>query len=199
MTDNKDSTSASDNTEEPVQVTNKYDSTQLKNAIDDEVRRFFGKERDYQEGHLHTDIKLVLGYGSCLLAGGAFLFEYYSSFDEAKPVLWVSVIVFWILQAISWIYTTFVEKNEIFVGYKHDPKTGERHGIVTVSADAHRHSPLYTLTLRFQDQVHHKVSTIKGEKNVNTWFTEEGVLVKEALDKDLQEWDEQLILKMHKD
>lgn len=67
----------------------------------------------------------MLGYGSCLLAGGAFLFEYYSSFEEAKPVLWVSVIVFWILQAISWIYTSFVEKNEIFVGYKHDPKTGE--------------------------------------------------------------------------
>lgn len=34
-----DCTSASDNSEEPVQVTNKYDSTQLKNAIDDEVRR----------------------------------------------------------------------------------------------------------------------------------------------------------------
>ena len=67
---------------------------------------------------MHTDIKLLLGYSSCLLAGGAFLFEYYTSFDEAKPILLVSVAVFWLLQAISWMYSTLIEKNEIFVGYK---------------------------------------------------------------------------------
>lgn len=43
------------------------------------------------------------------------------------------------------------------------------------------------------------MSTHKIEKNVNTWFTEEGVLVKEALDKDLKEGDEALIRKMHKE
>lgn len=74
---------------------------------------------------MHTDVKLLVGYSSCLLAGGAFLFEYYTSFEEAKPIVAVAVVVFWILQAFFWLYTTFVEKNVIYIGYKQDAKSGE--------------------------------------------------------------------------
>ncbi|KAI9310951.1 microsomal signal peptidase 25 kDa subunit-domain-containing protein [Dichotomocladium elegans] len=185
--------------EEPVQVTNKYDATQLKNAIDDEVRRYFGNERDYKEGHLHMDVKLLLGYGSCALAAGAFLIEYYTSFEEAKPTLWAAVIVFWILQVMLWAYTVFVEKSEIFVGYKHDKSSGKRVGTMTVEGVMNRYSSLYTLTLHFQDQDHNKLSFYKLEKSVAGWFTEDGKLDKKALDRDLKDADESLVRQIHKD
>lgn len=89
------------------------------------VYQYYTVEEGYKEGHLHTDVKLLVGYSSCLLAGGAFLFEYYTSFEEAKPIVTVAVVVFWILQAFFWLYTTFVEKNVVYIGYKQDVKSGE--------------------------------------------------------------------------
>ncbi|KAI9253493.1 signal peptidase complex subunit 2, partial [Phascolomyces articulosus] len=153
----------------------------------------------YSEGHLHTDIKLLLGYSSCVLAGGAFLFEYYTSFQEAKPILLCSVIVFWILQACSWAYSVFVEQNEIFVGYKNDSKTSERQGILTISSEMKRYSPTYIIQMQYQDQKLHKITKTKLEKNVASWFTEDGVLVAENVDKDIEEQAASLLRQIHKD
>lgn len=73
---------------------------------------------------MHTDIKLLLGYFSAALAAAAFAYEYYTSFEVAKPMVAVSVGVYWVTQLILYCYTTFVEKNEIFIGYKND-KSGQ--------------------------------------------------------------------------
>ncbi|KAG1445494.1 hypothetical protein G6F56_009895 [Rhizopus delemar] len=67
----------------PVELTNKYDGTQLKNAVDDEISRFYGKNKQYIQSYKHTDIKLFLGYVSCFIAGGSFYYEYKTSFREA--------------------------------------------------------------------------------------------------------------------
>ncbi|KAI8139035.1 signal peptidase complex subunit 2 [Fennellomyces sp. T-0311] len=197
MTDTKEQDTT--NAEEPVEISNKYDGTQIKNAVDDQVRKFLGSEEGgYKEGHVHTDIKLLLGYSSCLLAGGAFLFEYYTSFEEAKPILLVAVVVFWLLQGTSWLYGALIEQNEIFVGYKTDAK-GERQGILTVSSEMQKYSPDYTIQMQYQDQVAHKVTKIKLTKNASSWFTEDGVLATEAVNKDLKEQNESLTRQMHKD
>ncbi|KAL1936643.1 hypothetical protein VTP01DRAFT_777 [Rhizomucor pusillus] len=182
--------------EEPIQI-NKYDCTQLKNAIDDEVKRYYSVEEGYQEGHLHTDVKLLVGYSSCLLAGGAFLFEYYTSFEEAKPIVAVAVVVFWILQAFFWLYTTFVEKNVIYIGYKQDAKSGERLGTLTVSSKMEQYSPIYEMTYEYVDSVLKKGVSRQMKTNVSTWFTEDGILVKEALDKDLKEAASGLLSQLH--
>ncbi|KAI7857486.1 signal peptidase complex subunit 2 [Circinella umbellata] len=188
------------NPEESVEISNKFDGTQVKNAVDDQVRKYFGSEKsDYVEGHVHTDIKLLLGYSSCLLAGGAFLFEYYTSFQEAKPILLCSVIIFWLLQGVLWSYSAFVEQNEIFVGYKNDPKTRERQGILTISSEMKRYSPTYIIQMKYQDQKLHKTTQTKLEKNVASWFTEDGVLATEIVDKDIQEQVASLLRQVHKD
>jgi signal peptidase complex subunit 2 len=53
---------------------------------------------------------------SCLIAGGAFYYEYKTSFNEAIAVTTACVVVYWIIQAISFAYYYFVEQNEIFSG-----------------------------------------------------------------------------------
>ncbi|CAO3668197.1 unnamed protein product [Rhizopus stolonifer] len=112
-------TATKDTSEEklaPVELTNKYDGTQLKNAVDDEISRFYGKNQQYIQSYKHTDIKLFLGYVSCFIAGGSFYYEYKTSFREAINVTTISVIVFWILQLLIIVYTYFVENNQIFKG-----------------------------------------------------------------------------------
>ncbi|KAI9488192.1 microsomal signal peptidase 25 kDa subunit-domain-containing protein [Zychaea mexicana] len=198
--DNSSITSSVEEDQESVEISNKYDGTQIKNAVDDQVRKHFGSDKSgYVEGHVHTDIKLLLGYSSCILAGAAFLFEYYTSFQEAKPVLLCSVIVFWLLQGVSWAYSIFVEQNEIFVGYKNDPKTRDRQGILTISSEMSRYSPMYTIHMQYQDQILHKTTKIKLEKNVSSWFTEDGVLAAELVDKDLEKQAASLLRQVHQD
>lgn len=65
---------------------------------------------------MHTDVKLISGYVSCLIAAGAFWNEYKSSFSEALPVTILCVAVYWAIQLVAFVYSYFVEKNEIFVG-----------------------------------------------------------------------------------
>lgn len=53
---------------------------------------------------------------SCFIAGGAFLYEYKTSFNEALPTTTICVIVYWIIQAIAFGYSYLIEKDDIFVG-----------------------------------------------------------------------------------
>ncbi|CAO3646453.1 unnamed protein product [Mucor hiemalis] len=148
---------------EPVEVTNKFDATQLKNAVDDELARFYTTEQNFKQSHLHTDIKLLLGYVSCFIAGGAFLYEYKTSFNGP--------------------FNFVVEKNEIFVGTQ--KVDGKVTGTLTISGKFDKFSPKYDLTFDYTDKSTGKSSTYKVEPNVAKWFTTKGRLVTEAMDKDL--------------
>lgn len=53
---------------------------------------------------------------SCFIAGGAFLYEYKTSFNEAIQVTTICVVIYWIIQATAFAYSFLAEKNEIFVG-----------------------------------------------------------------------------------
>ena len=70
---------------------------------------------------------------------------------------------------------------------------------MTVSSEMPKFSPDYTLEMQYQDQVLHKTTKIKLTKNTSSWFTEDGVLVKEAVDKDLKEQAASLTRQIHKD
>lgn len=60
----------------------------------------------------------MLGYVSCFIAGGAFLYEYKTSFNEALKITTVCVIAYWIIQIIALGYSYIFEKDEIFAGAK---------------------------------------------------------------------------------
>ncbi|KAI7899097.1 microsomal signal peptidase 25 kDa subunit-domain-containing protein [Cokeromyces recurvatus] len=171
---------------DPVEVTNKYDATQLRNAVDDELSRYYSKEQHFTQSHVHTDFKLILGFISCFIAGGAFLNEYKTSFNEALHVTTMCVIVYWILQSILLVYTYFVEKGEIFVG--HQKVDGKVTGTLKISSEFDKTSPLYKLTMVYSDRVKGKTVQSVVNPNMTTWFNEKGVLIREVMDKDLNNY-----------
>ncbi|KAI8984758.1 signal peptidase complex subunit 2 [Mycotypha africana] len=180
-----------------LDVSNKYDLTQLKNAVDDEISRYFSKEQNFKQSYRHTDIKLALGYASCIVAAGAFYYEYKTSFREALNVTTVAVIVFWVLQALLFTYSLFVEKNEIFRGTQ--IVDGKAIGTLSVTGKIKKHSPMYQLTFTYQDKATSKSVANEVETNITTWFNTKGVLVKEVMDKSLDTSLADVKQKLHKD
>lgn len=58
-------------------------------------------------------------------------------------------------------------------------------GTLQISGKLDKFSPKYELTFNYTDKSTGKSATYKVEPNVATWFTTKGVLVNEAMDKDL--------------
>ncbi|KAI8637314.1 signal peptidase complex subunit 2 [Parasitella parasitica] len=184
-------------TNEPVQVSNKYDGTQIKNAVDDEISRFFSKEQNFSQSHIHTDIKLLLGYVSCFIAGGSFLYEYKTSFYDALTVTTACVIVYWTIQSISLAYGYLVEKDELFAGTK--KVDGKGTSTLKVSGKIDKHSPKYQLCFNYTDIRAGKTVSYKVEPNVTAWFDTKGVLVQQAMDSDLSTYLSTLVQKLHQE
>ncbi|KAI9478011.1 MAG: signal peptidase complex subunit 2 [Benjaminiella poitrasii] len=180
---------------ELVEVTNKYDATQLRNAVDDELSRYYSEEQNFTQSHVHTDFKLAIGFVSCLIAGGAFLNEYKTSFNDALNTTTICVIVYWILQTILFAYSYFFEKNEIFVG--HQKVDGKVAGTLKISAEFDKTSPIYKLTMHFTSQGKTVQSIV--DAIMPTWFNTKGVLVREAMDKDLNNYLLSLKQKLHEE
>ncbi|KAG2190352.1 hypothetical protein INT46_003206 [Mucor plumbeus] len=189
--------SQTETTNEPVQVSNKYDCTQIKNAVDDELSRYFSEDQKFNQSHVHTDIKLLLGYVSCFIAGGSFLYEYKTSFNDALTVTTICVIVYWILQTISFVYGYLVEKDELFSGIK--KIDGKTISALKVSGKIDKYSPIYELCLNYTDISTGKTVSNKIEPNVATWFDTKGVLVKQAIDSDLNTYLSTLVQKIHQE
>ena len=75
----------------------------------------------------------------------------------------------------------------------------KRQGILTISSEMKRYSPTYIIHMKYQDQKLHKTTQTKLEKNVASWFTEDGVLATEIVDKDVQELAVSLLRQIHKE
>lgn len=60
-----------------------------------------------------------------------------------------------------------------------------------------QYSPIYEMTYEYVDSVLKKGVSRQMKTNVSTWFTEDGILVKEALDKDLKEAASGLLSQLH--
>ncbi|GAA5802351.1 hypothetical protein HPULCUR_007815 [Helicostylum pulchrum] len=178
---------------EPVEVSNVYDGTQLKNAVDDELARFYSTDLKFTQSHVHTDVKLFLGYISCFIAGGAFFYEYKTSFTEALTVTTLCVVAYWIIQTIAFAYTYLVEKDQIFIGYQ--KVNGKVTGSLTISGSMDKYSSIYKLNMTYKSNG--KSVSYQVEPNVARWFTTKGVMVPEAMDKDLTTFLTTLKNKLH--
>ncbi|KAM3581125.1 hypothetical protein VKS41_006565 [Umbelopsis sp. WA50703] len=157
---------------------NKYNATELKHAVDDHLRKFLSNDLEYTESHQHIDVKLALGYLSCIFAAVATYYEWKVKFEKAKPVTLVCVVAYFILNTVAWAYALFVEKDEVFLGSKNGMT-------VTVSTKLKKHSQDYKIVFKLKDQSG-KTGEYTLEGKFGNWFNEDGVLVPPALEKDLK-------------
>lgn len=104
---------------EPAQINN-LNAADLKNACDDALKhvrvstllfsrlghinfvrlQFLSHPDLFRQNHVHTDVRLALGWACVLVAFGTGLYGYKIEFEQAKPVVWVGVIL-WVIQKLS--------------------------------------------------------------------------------------------------
>ena len=65
---------------------------------------------------LHPTVHLALGYSSVIISLGAVLYCLSVTFEESKPILWVAVVGYSVLQSALWAWKRWVEKGEVFRG-----------------------------------------------------------------------------------
>ncbi|CAG8483703.1 5521_t:CDS:2 [Ambispora leptoticha] len=181
--------------EEPIKV-NKWNLSELKNACDDHVQKYLTTKAQYCQHHVHTDVKLFLGYVSCVFAlvGGSY--TYFTPFQESKDVTLVCVIAYLILNTLMVAYSLFVEKDTIFVGCPMGmDKNSEKYHKLIIHTTTKRYSDIYNITF----EVKHKNDASRASSSINNsnvytisrsyggWFDVNGVLDTEIFEKVLAE------------
>ena len=51
----------------------------------------------FKQIHIHTDVRLALGWTGVLIAGATALYSYRLEYEKSKPVIWIGLIVYVIL------------------------------------------------------------------------------------------------------
>ncbi|KAH8829322.1 signal peptidase complex subunit 2 [Flagelloscypha sp. PMI_526] len=88
----------------------------LKNALDDLLKKYLSRQGLFTQNHTHTDVKLVLGYLSVSIALATALYSYKTPFEESKFLTAIGVGLYFLLTSLSTAYAYLIEKQTVFLG-----------------------------------------------------------------------------------
>ncbi|KAF8473894.1 signal peptidase complex subunit 2 [Kalaharituber pfeilii] len=149
----------------------KYSLNDLKNTTDDAIPHYLNT-LGYRQIHTLTDVRLALGFSACIIAAGAFYYDYKYGFEAAKTVTLYSVVAYFVLNtALTW-WMWKIESGIIYIGEKDGVK-------ITLSSHTEKHSPYYHLTIKTtgrsvsSDREH----VVEAKESFTGWFDEEGYFV----------------------
>ncbi|KAG9045315.1 hypothetical protein FS837_006504 [Tulasnella sp. UAMH 9824] len=100
---------------EPIQINN-YNLTDLKNTLDDALKRCLARPDCYSQIHMHTDVRLALGWVAVLVAAATGLYSWKISFQESRLGVFIGVTLYALLSAVQMGYIYFIEGDTVFVG-----------------------------------------------------------------------------------
>ncbi|KAF8627112.1 hypothetical protein AX15_004539 [Amanita polypyramis BW_CC] len=182
---------------EPVKVNN-ASLTELKNACDDALKRFLSRPELFKQIHLHTDVRLGLGWLSVVIAAATALYGYKVEFEKSKPVVWVGVVLYVVLTTLQTLYAYFVQKDTVFVGKR---KTFSKRIITEritidsrtipakkVSSSSNATPPTYTLSLIYLRSTSGGKSLLargktRGSQSYSEFFDEKGTMNQEKFER----------------
>jgi len=162
----------------------KWDSSQVKNVLDETAKQVLLQHFKYDESNLLVDIRLFLCALPVASAFFALIYDFLHPFPESAPVLKICVYAYIFLIIILTLYSTFVESNTILIAYK---KGGpKRRSMIKIK--------LISKMKRFDDQYTLILETPKSKeswtKSVGNYFDVNGVFVQEKFERD--------VVKLHK-
>ncbi|KAJ8461851.1 hypothetical protein ONZ45_g18148 [Pleurotus djamor] len=178
--------------EREVIKVNNSNLSDLKNACDDAMKRYLSRPTLFNQIHLHTDVRLALGWSCTFVAAGTAFYGYKVDFEKSKPVLWAGLIVYFILTTIQTLYGYFIEGDIVFVGKR---KTfskrivTERITIATKTIPSEPSSPpKYDLSVSYVRSTNGGKSLLaRGKmqqaKEYSAFFDESGVLHQEVFEQ----------------
>lgn len=149
------------------------------------MKRYLSRPDLFKQIHLHTDVRLGLGWLSVFVAAGTALYGYKIEFETSKPVVWVGLTVYIILTVLQTLYAYFVEGDIVFVGKR---KTFSKRIIterITLSSTTepvtHSRPPAYQLSLNYVRSTSSGKSLLAKGKNrdakeYNAFFDEQGTM-----------------------
>ncbi|KZV93029.1 hypothetical protein EXIGLDRAFT_749364 [Exidia glandulosa HHB12029] len=95
---------------------NNASANEMKIACDDAVKRFLAQPGAFNTIHMHTDVRLLLGWGAVIVAALTGLYGWKMEFEKAKPVVTAGVVLYMILSSAQTLYAYFIEQNIVFEG-----------------------------------------------------------------------------------
>ncbi|KAF9443947.1 histone-fold-containing protein [Macrolepiota fuliginosa MF-IS2] len=178
---------------------NNANATELKNACDDAVKRYLARPELFKQIHVHTDVRLGLGWLSVFVAGGTALYGWKIDFETSKPVVWAGVILYVVLTTIQTLYAYFIEGDTVFMGKR---KTfskriiTERISLSSKTQPATKPTktkststpPAYTLSIAYVRSTNAGKSLLakgktKVQRGYTAFFDEQGTMDQEAFEK----------------
>ncbi|KAL0959842.1 hypothetical protein HGRIS_011518 [Hohenbuehelia grisea] len=178
-------------TERDVVKVNNANVTDLKNSCDDAVKRYLSRPDLFKQIHIHTDIRLALGWISVFVAAGTAFYGYKVDFETSKPVVWAGLVLYIVLTSIQAAYAYIVEGDIVFVGKR---KTFAKRIVterITISSrttpSRPNKPPTYGLSVSYvRSASGGKTLLGRGKKNhareYNAFFDETGVLHQEVFE-----------------
>ncbi|KAL4072522.1 microsomal signal peptidase 25 kDa subunit-domain-containing protein [Scleroderma yunnanense] len=183
---------------EEIKVNN-ANATELKNACDDALKRYLSRPNLFKQIHLHTDVRLTLGWASVFIAAATGLYGWKVDFEQAKPGVWAGFILYIVLTTLQTLYAYFVEGNVVFVGRR---KTFSKRIIterVTISSrtipvsspslgKSPSNAPSYSLNITYLQSTSSGKSLlcknrVQGSKVYSAFFDEKGVMVQDVFER----------------
>ncbi|KAH7913112.1 microsomal signal peptidase 25 kDa subunit-domain-containing protein [Hygrophoropsis aurantiaca] len=163
----------------------------LKNTCDDALKRYLSRPDLFKQIHLHTDVRLTLGWGGVFVAGATGLYGWKTEFEAAKPAVWAGLILYILLTTLQTLYAYFVEGDIIFVGRR---KTFSKRIVterITISSRTepvqNTNPPAYELSISYVQSSGAGKSLLgkgktKAGKEYNAFFDETGVMDQEKFE-----------------
>lgn len=141
----------------------------------------------YVEDFSMTDIRLAICTISCCFALTALIFDYLYPFPLSRPILITCVLSYFTLMTVLTIFTTFFEKNYIMFAVQKDEAGVGPDNYWRLHSTLKRYDQNYSLTIIYKDGDSKKEREQTITKSVASWFDEEGTLLMDIMEKDVQE------------
>ncbi|XP_066138392.1 signal peptidase complex subunit 2 [Euwallacea fornicatus] len=162
---------------------NKWDSSAVKNSLDDAVKEVLTKKFNYVENFGLMDGRLAI----CTIAVGvatfALLWDYFYPFPQSRPILIFSVATYFFMMAILTLYTTYKEKGIFAVCTQ---KEGQKKGTVWIASSAmEKYDDKYELLLIIKDPKSGAVKSIESRKSCANFITVDGVICQDLVEAEV--------------